>query len=179
LIQRGKAGAQARAETVKHWVAEKRAEWEIRRYLKMHPSVAPDPDLKDCEDAFYQQAHAAVGDFKGIESAEEMAASGDTKADRRHWRGQMQTAKANAKRSLPPLIKSFERDIKRRSVPEVVEAAERVIESLAAHLKFAVPRVIHPDDALRDLHAAMLEQANPWLDDHDNDGVQRLDDDVD
>ncbi len=111
---------------MKHWVEGKRAEWEIRRYLKMHPSVAADPDLKDCEDAFYQQAHAAVGDFKGIESAEEMAASGDTKADRRYWRGQMQTAKANAKRSLPPLIQSFERDIQRRSVPEVVEAAGAV-----------------------------------------------------
>jgi hypothetical protein len=177
LVQRGKEGAQAGAEGVKRWVEEKRADWEIRRYLKMHPSVAPDPDVKDREDAFYQQAHAAVGDFKEIESAEEMAASGDTKADRRYWRGQMQTAKANAKHSLPPLIQSFERDIKRRSVSDVVEAAETVIESLAAHLKFAVPRVIHPQDALQNLHGAMLEQANPWLDDDDKDDVQRLDDD--
>jgi hypothetical protein len=177
LIQRGKEGAQAGAETVKRWVEEKRADWEIRRYLKTHPSVAPDPDVKVREDAFYQQAHAAVGDFKAIESAEEMAASGDTKADRRYWRGQMQTAKANAKRSLPPLIQSFERDIKDQSVSDVVKASETMIESLAAHLKFSVPRVIHPEDALQALHGAMLEQANPWLDDDDRDHVQSLDDD--
>jgi hypothetical protein len=177
LIQRGKEGAQVGTEIVKRWVEEKRADWEIRRYLKMHPSVAPDPDVKDREDAFYQQAHAAVGDFKAIQSAEEMAASGDTKADRRYWRGQMQTAKANAKRSLPPLIQSFEREIRGRSVSDVVEAAETVIESLADHLKFAVPRVIHPEDALQALHGAMLEQANPWLDNDDRDHVQSLDDD--
>jgi hypothetical protein len=62
----------------------------------------------------------------------------------------------------------------------VVEAPEMVIESLADHLKFVVPRVIHPEHALQDLHGAMLEQPNPWLDDHDGDGAQRLDtDDVD
>jgi hypothetical protein len=40
----------------------------------------------------------------------------------------------------------------------VVEAAEFLIESLEAHLKYAVPRVAHPDDALQNLHGAMLEQ---------------------
>ncbi|WP_244269087.1 hypothetical protein [Mycobacterium parascrofulaceum] len=155
FIQRGKE----RARAVKSWAEEKRADWEIRRYLRMHPSVAPDPDIKNWEDTFYQQAHAAVEDFTEIQYAEERAVSGDTAEDRRYWRGQKQTAKANAKRSLPLLIQSFERDIKGRSVSDVVAASETVIESLAAHLKFEVPRVIHPEDALQELHAFLLCQA--------------------
>jgi hypothetical protein len=51
-IQPRKEGAQAGAETVKHWVEAKRADREIRRCLKMHPSVAPDPDVTNREDAF-------------------------------------------------------------------------------------------------------------------------------
>ena len=53
----------------------------------------------------------------------------------------------------------------RRSVPEVVEAAQVVIESLEAHLKYSIPRVAHPADALGNLHGAMLEQDMEWLDD--------------
>jgi hypothetical protein len=166
LLQRGRARAREGADVVKRWTDRKRAEWELRRYLKMHPSTAPDPDTKESEDEFYQQAHAAVDDFESIESAEEEAASGYTKADRRHWRGQVQRAKADAKRSLPLLIDTFERSIERRSVPEVVAAAQLLIDSLEAHLKYSVPRVVHPSDALATLHGAMLEQNMETLEDN-------------
>ncbi|MGB5111302.1 MAG: hypothetical protein WBO08_06680 [Mycobacterium sp.] len=164
MVQRGRKRAQARAEKVKRWAQEKRADLEVRHYLKRHPSVAPDPEVKDREDDFYQQAEAAVRLLRDIEFAEEMIAGGDTETQR-HFRGQKQAIKADFKRSLPLLIQCFERDIKGRSVSDVIEAAETMIESLATHFKAAVPRVIHPEDALLDLHAAMLGQPNPSLDD--------------
>jgi len=164
LITGGARSAQAGIRAVRDWAEERWADWEMQRYLKFHPSVAPDPATKEREDAFYQHAHAVVELYKSIEDAEIEAAAGTTKADRRHWRGEAQASKAGAKRALPLLITAFESEIKDQSVADVIASASTLIESLAAHLKYAVPRALHPHDALQDLHCAMLTQANPWLD---------------
>lgn len=153
---------------MKDWAEEKWADWEMQRYLKFHPSVAPDPATKEREDAFYQHAHQVVDLYKSIDDAEINATAGATRADRAALRADARAAKAETKRALPLLIAAFESEIKGQSVEDIVETANTVIESLAAHLKYAVPRVLHPRDALQDLHSAMLTQANPWLDNPDN-----------
>ena len=134
------------------------ADFQVRRYLKMHPSMARDPETRDQENAFYQQAHGAVDSFESIASFEETATAGDTAADRRDGRAWAHRAKIDAKRALPLLIRAFDVDIRHHSVPEVVKAAQALIDSLEAHLKHSVPRVLHPADALSDLHGTMLEQ---------------------
>ena len=83
---------------------------------------------------------------------------GNTRADRRQLWAAVHSVKNYAKRALPPLIQSFETDIEHRSADEVVAAASSVLESLEAHLKYAVPKLLHPADALKNLHKAMLEQ---------------------
>lgn len=168
MIGGGARSVEAGVRKVKDWVEEKWADWEMQRYLKLHPSVAPDPATKEREDAFYQHAHHVVDLYKSIEDAEINATAGATRADRAALRADARAAKAETKRALPLLIAVFESEIKGQSVEDVVETANTVIESLAAHLKYAVPRVLHPRDALQDLHSAMLTQANPWLDNPDD-----------
>lgn len=116
--------------------------------------MAPDPETGDRENSFYQLAHSAVDDFESIASAEETAAAGYTAAERRDGRGLAHRAKTDAKRALLLLSRAFDAIVKH----QVVEAAEALIDSLETHLKYSVTRVVHPADALADLHGAMLEQ---------------------
>ncbi|MFA1705964.1 hypothetical protein ACDT10_24020 [Mycobacterium intracellulare] len=157
-VQHGTEQVNESAVAVKRWTEAKWADWQVRRFLKSHPSMAPDPETRDRENSFYQLASGAVDDFESIASAEETAAAGYTTAERRDGRGLAHRARIDAKRSLPLLSRAFDADIKHHSVPEVIEAAEALIDSLEAHLKYSVTRVLHPADALAELHGAMLEQ---------------------
>lgn len=157
-VRQGREQVSGGADAVKRWTEARWAEWEVRRFLKLHPSMAPDPETRGRENSFYQLARDAVDAFEWIASGEESAAAGYTAAERRDGRGLAHRAKIDAKRALPLLSQAFDADIKRHSVPEVVKAAEALIYSLETHLKYSVTRVLHPADALSDLHGAMLEQ---------------------